>query len=362
MLYFLQSGISPLEARQNPYIYFGFIIAGMGILFFFALNKMFQKKIFDLIRRSASRKEINTVSDYFNLDKDEKLFLTRLCRQFRIKNLAFCFKNDTAVDSLFKKIYHVMSESKNHDKDIDDLFLLRQKIEQFRRKTSLITSSQNIPRNQEITLITSRKEQYIAMLLENSPQGLIITTPRDSLKNEVVFKPLTKLGIFLRSKNFVDYIFTSRVLRYSSMQNINTLVLMHSNNFVTLRSREFRRKNISENIQLTYAVPQIDSAAASKESSSVQRNFISYKFSGGSFSASMIDVSVGGCCIKSSKMVSPDQHLKIEIEHKKFQDEEIIGQVLRSQIKENEIILHIQFKKITKKARNVIFSLVYAYD
>ncbi|MGL4981667.1 MAG: PilZ domain-containing protein [Treponemataceae bacterium] len=359
MLYFLQSGITPLEARQNPYIYFGFIIAGACILFFFALNKVFQKKIFDLIRRSSSRKEINSVSDYFGFDKEERKFLFYLCKKYRIKNLAFCFKNDKEVDKLFKKIYHVMSEGKAYDSDIEVLFLLRQKIERYRRKSTSIASSQNIARNQELSLITSQKEQYLAVVLENTPQGLVITTPRDSLKNEVIFKPLSKIGIFFRSKNFMDYIFTSRIVRYSTLQNANTIVLMHSNNITALKNREFRRKDLSVEARMSYAIPQID-ANVVKESI-VQGSQVSYKISDGTFSGEIVDISAGGCCIKASRSVSVDLHVKIEIQHDLLKTEEIIGHVLHSKENKGVWTLHVQFKKMTKKARNIIFSLVYDY-
>jgi hypothetical protein len=78
-------------------------------------------------------------------------------------------------------------------------------------------------------------------------------------------------------------------------------------------------------------------------------------------SGNIMDISVGGCSMKTNASIQSGARLKIE-----FTQGDIIvaalGQVLRTNRTGINTILHIKFLRVTRKSMNLINAFVYEYE
>ena len=75
----------------------------------------------------------------------------------------------------------------------------------------------------------------------------------------------------------------------------------------------------------------------------------------------IIDISIGGCSIKTSVNVPSGQRLKIEFNHEGNVTVAVLGQVLRTNRSGISTIMHIKFLKVPRRSLNAINALVFEY-
>ncbi|MFQ3547761.1 MAG: PilZ domain-containing protein, partial [Termitinemataceae bacterium] len=77
----------------------------------------------------------------------------------------------------------------------------------------------------------------------------------------------------------------------------------------------------------------------------------------------ILDISAGGCAIKSAAALSAGSYLKIEFDDEQDKSHAALGRVIRTN-KTGTIggIMHIQFVKIPRKTLNAINAMVYEYS
>ena len=81
------------------------------------------------------------------------------------------------------------------------------------------------------------------------------------------------------------------------------------------------------------------------------------------FSGTLLDISIGGCSIKTSIPVQAGSRMKIGIDYADNYKISTLGQVLRAN-RSGSLgnILHIKFLKVPRRAYNSISAIVYGYD
>jgi hypothetical protein len=75
----------------------------------------------------------------------------------------------------------------------------------------------------------------------------------------------------------------------------------------------------------------------------------------------ILDISIGGCSIKTNVSVPSGTRLKIEFTYNNGMNVAALGQVLRTNRAGINTIMHIKFLRIPRKSLNVINALVYEY-
>jgi hypothetical protein len=81
------------------------------------------------------------------------------------------------------------------------------------------------------------------------------------------------------------------------------------------------------------------------------------------FNGTILDVSMGGCSIRTNASIPPGTRLKIEFDYLDKMIIAALGQVLRiNRSGAVSTIMHIKFIKVPRKTMNAINALVYEYD
>ncbi len=77
----------------------------------------------------------------------------------------------------------------------------------------------------------------------------------------------------------------------------------------------------------------------------------------------IMDVSAGGCAIKSAAAIRTGEYLKVDFDDSQGRTLAVLGRTVRTN-KSSGIggIMHIQFMKVPRRALNAINAMVYGYD
>jgi hypothetical protein len=75
----------------------------------------------------------------------------------------------------------------------------------------------------------------------------------------------------------------------------------------------------------------------------------------------IMDISIGGCSMKTTASASMGQRIKIEFIHDDDSKITALGEVLRISRTGVSTIIHVKFLKVPLKSLNVINALVYEY-
>jgi hypothetical protein len=75
----------------------------------------------------------------------------------------------------------------------------------------------------------------------------------------------------------------------------------------------------------------------------------------------IMDISIGGCSIKTNILVQTGSRLKIEFIHSDNFNVAVLGQVIRTNRNGISTVMHIKFLKVPRRSLNAINALVYEY-
>jgi hypothetical protein len=132
------------------------------------------------------------------------------------------------------------------------------------------------------------------------------------------------------------------------------LQINHTGKLKPLVKRMYRRKQAT--IKCDFFLVYLDESGGKKKPPKLVVD--TKKFTG-----TVLDVSIGGCALKTSAPIQVGSRLKISIDYDDGPLIHVLGQVLRSN-RSGAVgtILHMKFLKVPRRAFNSISSLVFGYD
>lgn len=355
MFYYLAT--TPIEARQNPYVYTAIVFAGLFALIFFGINYLINKikerneKLSKMPDSVTSKINIKNLQKILKLTEEEAHFLYKLCKINNVPNLELRLKDETFINGFVKTQFELINSKNIPDKEnlINILFSIRNKIDVHKNKASIINNSINMKVNLKMSYIENDINQYDVTLVDNSEIGFTITSPVDIFNVRLPIEGMSKITLFFEANNNIAYILQSRVLRILSNGNI---LIAHTTNIQPLQRRIQKRINL--NTPCTFSAVQVAIGGNSKSSQMIYTP-MKKKHQG-----KIADISVDGCCLLCDMDIKENQYIHLEINIDGTITDEIIGTIVNThKVKENEYKLHIRFVRISQKVRNKIFSQIY---
>ncbi|HCC36408.1 MAG TPA: PilZ domain-containing protein [Treponema sp.] len=283
----------------------------------------------------------------------------------QVKMLDFVFKNDNVVDprrsllspSLldrhFFKAYRLIERTAGTDDEAQEklslLFSTRNILESFSSADS-ITSTRQIPENAAAVLGTER-EKYPVKVLSSKGDHLVVECPHNVLGTAIQFPRGSKVTLSFFTKSSKGFAFESRILGTSESANMSVLQLVHSNQIKKLAQRRFRRRQTV--IAAAFYFVRLEESERRKESPKMVVD--KRRLSG-----NIMDISIGGCSIKTNVSIPSGTRLKIEASAAGA-NIAVLGQVLRTNRTGMSTIMHIKFLRVPRRSLNIINALVYEY-
>lgn len=352
-MFILEAGFS----RNTSIIIYIPLFIGMGIAAFFLIANIFLKTARNSAKKKASDphrlstyNDVKFITKDLLLTNDEKELLWEICKIHKVPNIIAFMKNQTLLDELFKTVF--LSASDEQKKAL--LFSIRNKIEQDKHNTTLISSTKNIQIGQKITYIDENHDQYASEVLDNVPDGLVLVVPKNIYGDELRPKPLSKITLSFETKNYIAYRLLTRVVRYQQ-RVYSELVVSHTNNLEILHRRNQRR--IPYNPVCVFSAVKVTTGGKGK-SPSVEYTPLDHRYEG-----KLLDISSEGCSIQTNLAVKKQQYIYIEFKLDDSSTDSVYGLIVETtkSTQTNLNTLHVHFVRMKLETRNKIYRLVYEY-
>ena len=295
--------------------------------------------------------------------------LSRLARNMGLnreqtKMLDFILKNDGANDPVrslnsinlldrhFKRAYHTIERSSITEAELNNrlsvLFSTRNIIETSTGNI-VYTNTRQIPENTPAVLSLG-KTNYPVKIISAKLDSLVVENPLSGTGSPLHFSEGTKVGLSFFIQSSDGFLIESRVLGSTKTNLGQTLRLSHSGDIKRLSKRSFRRRQsiISTSFYLVFA----EGGKKKNQKLTVDKR----KYTG-----NIMNISIGGCSIKTTVPIADGQLLKIEFTRDDKSVVVALGEVLRFTRSGTSTILSIKFVRIPRKSLNSINAFVYEY-
>jgi c-di-GMP-binding flagellar brake protein YcgR len=293
----------------------------------------------------------------YGLDADQTEFLEHYARSYGVSDAGFLFQNTKALDKLLKKAYDEIEGSSDSEEIIEGrkriVFGIRERMELVKSQGKVVRSTRELSDGQAIGLLSEDNENYPSRVVAVGPSGIIATVPTDALGTEMRFKKGSKAKVVFYAKNGQGYSFMTKVMGYEARRSGSVMQISHSDHVQMLPSRKHKRRELNSSCYFYYvSVETVREGRKERKKAVVDKRRIM---------GTIIDISAGGCSIKTANPLSQGEYLKIEFDTNRG-TANVLGKVVRVN-KGGGIggIMHVQFARSSLKTLNDIRSYVYGY-
>jgi len=364
-LFLLQVRLGDFQQPRKTPAYVLYFLAGIGAIIVLLLILNYLKnsnKVESLNKTSVDESGQRRFSIFtfrrivanLGLDKEQTNMLEFVLKCDNVTDLVRSFESPMLLDKHFKKAFRLIERTSiSHDEmnnRLSVLFATRNIIEN-KANAVTTTSTRQIPERTPAVLAVG-STNYPIRVISSKGDSLIVEHPLSSTGEPLELQKggLVSLSFFPEpNKGFsVD----SRVLGMTETINgVRVLQLVHSGQIKKLSKRRFRRRQtvITTAFYFVYA----DESKGKKDA---QLTMDRRRFAG-----NIMDISIGGCSIKTSVPVNNGQKLKIEFTREDDSIVAALGEVLRTTKTDTDTIMNIKFIKVPKRSLNSINAMVYEY-
>lgn len=286
------------------------------------------------------------------LNHDQIKMLDYIFKQDNVTNPQHSLASPALLDRHFKKAYKMIERSAHSEEEAQQrfnlLFSTRNTLE-ANSGNDTTTTTRKIPENTDAVL-GFNKDSYPVKILSNKGESLIVENPRTALGSIVQIPRGSKVTLSFFSKSSKGYSFESRIIGSGESGGKPVLHLIHSNQVKNLSKRRFRRRQVA--VSAFFYFVNLDNSSRGKE----KRMVVDKR----RLTGSIMDISIGGCSIKTNVIVPSGTRLKIETSYGGT-NIAALGQVIRTNRTGVKSTLHVVFLKVPMRSLNAINAMVFEY-
>jgi len=306
--------------------------------------------------RRFSKFALRRAASALGLNRDQINLLEWAFRTEGITDPEITLTNPTLLDKAFKHAFRSIEKSAETEAIAEEqkslLFSIRNRVEAVRSNIAKITSSRKLPDNMPATLTSPKGETYPVKIISAKGDELLVESPRSAVGTPIRLPRGAKVQLSFYSKSSQGYRMESRVIATLDTPRGPALQLAHSEKIEALPNRRYKRKQT--HISCFFSLVRIEQRQVGRKIE--KKTLVDDRRSLGT----ILDISAGGCAIKSAAALPPGNYLKIEFDDDHDRSHAALGRVIRTN-KTGGIggIMHIQFVKIPRKTLNTINALVF---
>lgn len=300
---------------------------------------------------------LRRVASSYGLNREQTKLLEQIFRTDGVSEPQRIVENPELLDKHFKQAYRTIertsSTEEEEQKRLALLFSLRNTIDNAQNTGNTITTTTQVAENSTVVLVFG-KESYPVRVLSSGRESLSVECPRNILGNPININKGAKITISFFTKSSKGFSFDTRVVDRTDTSKGSVLQVAHSHKVKNMAQRKSRRKQaaLACNFYLVF-IEESGKGRKKKQKLVLDKR----KFLG-----TILDISIGGCAIKTSTFVAVGSRLKIEISYADESKFAVLGQVLRTNRSgAMGTIMHIKFLKVPRRAWNTINAVVFEY-
>ena len=303
--------------------------------------------------RNFSIIALHRLTGNLGLDREQSKMLEFVLRSDGVTDLERSLNSPNLLDRHFKRAYRLIERTSISEDELNHrlavLFATRNIIE-----TNLgmadTTSTRQIPAN-AAAVLTVGQTNYPIRVISSRGDTLVVENPSSSAGSPLRLPRGSKVSLAFFTKSSKGFSVESRILGAAETADGPVLQLVHSGQIKRLSNRRFRRRQTVISTSF-YCVFVEDTGRRNEKKMIVDKR----KFAG-----NILDISIGGCSIKTTAPLSSGQRLKIEFTREDNSIVVALGEVLRTTKAGVSTIMNIRFLKVPRKSLNSINAMVYEY-
>jgi c-di-GMP-binding flagellar brake protein YcgR len=335
------------------------LVVGIGgVLFFLVIKGLIKNRKGASASRRFSRFALYRIAKSYGLDKAQSKVLEEVFKSDAVSEPNAVIQSAPLLDKHFKRAYHRIKNTEENDtlaqQQIALLFSTRNTIDAIQNTTATATSTREIPANMTAVL-TVAKETYSVRVIDSKGAAVLVECPCNPLGTPQKIPNGTKVSLAFFSKSSKGYSFDSKIVGVQDTSRGPVLQIAHAAQVKALVQRRFRRRQTTATCAfslVTVKEVKVGRKITRKMSLDDRR-----------FSGTLLDISIGGCSLRSSANIQAGVRLKIDFEFADSPSFAVLGQVLRINRGGGlNTTIHIKFIKTPQKAQNSINALVFEYN
>lgn len=354
---------SPILARQNPAVYW-FIVISLAVIAFIILISFVVKKIGDYLKSSeyleahkssvTTKKDIKSLKKKADLNEKEASILWHACKITQAPNVTYLYKDEKAMDQIFKTQYKEMKDKSAGEEQIRTLFHLMHKIERHRNSQISISSSNSLKPGQELVYKDAQGFNWILTLDKQESYGIFLEIPKLLSNSDKKPEPLSKFILTVTAKGNLAYTMQTRAIRYDqSLDGKNLLLIKNQNSLEPMQRRKYRRSNMESPVRVTEVEQRASMTGTSK----------SYALLGQEMEGRFENISIAGCSIRMKNSISDGKYLQLKF-NLNGQEHQVVGIIMNTSknLEDNTTSCHIKFSDVQRFTKNEIGAYVYGFN
>ena len=283
--------------------------------------------------------------------------LENLYKRFSLSNPMVLLSSSKQMDVLLKKSIASIeglstSEAIKENQKLT-LYRIKQIIERNSQKKTIYSGTTQLKSGLTVALTPEGGGRYQSRIISVLRDSLAFAIPNEASGQEVRWKKWTKLKVFFWKPNGQGYSFYTKISGYANIRGIPSILASHSSSVIQAQQRRFRRKAIDKP---AYFYPvRILSEGLGKNAQ--KRAFVD---SGRHTLSTILDISAGGCSIRTAHPLGENELIKVEFETERGNMVSFFGKVKHMRkVRPYGGMMHIMFTRISKRNLNRINSFVY---
>ena len=296
---------------------------------------------------------LRRIAHEMGLDREQTRMLEFILRNGNVTDPKKSLDSPELMDKHFKRAYWLIEQTAISEEELNRrlsvLFSIRNTIEVYFDNVT-IESTHQIPENATAVLVLDDLN-YPTKVLSSRGELLIVEHPVDSRGVPASIPKGKRVNLTFFIKTSKGFSAASRVVGFMETMNRRIIKLAHSNKVKKLSSRRFRRRRTA--ISTSFYLVHVETGIGMKQKRLIvdKRQFV----------GNIMDISVGGCSIKTTSPIKAGYKVKIEFTREDSLTVAALGEVLRTNRTGYNTVMHIKFLKIPRKSLNFINAMVYEY-
>jgi c-di-GMP-binding flagellar brake protein YcgR len=294
------------------------------------------------------------LANNIGLDRDQTKMLEFILKTDNVTDPVRSINSPALLDRHFKRAYRIIERSANTEEEAQQrlalLFSTRNILESANSGGGSVASTRQVA-EKAAAVITIGQESYPVKVISTKGDNLVVENPKNALGTPIRLPRGGKITLSFFTKSSKGFSFESRILGTADSPEGPVLQLVHSSQIKRLSQRRYRRRQTV--IAAVFYFVYVEETGHRKEKKMVvdKRRL----------TGNIMDISIGGCSIKTNMSVPSGTRLKIEFIHSNNMHVAVLGQVLRTNRTGVSTIMHIKFLRVPRRSMNAINALVFEY-
>lgn len=282
-----------------------------------------------------------------------------MIKRYQIKNPHALLDHPSVLDNYLSKMIAGIDAQKSSDANKEaqkhTLYRIKQIIERNSQQAASITSSRQLKINQNISVSAEAGDRRQSRVISILKESIAIEVPIADTGNQLRWKKWTRLKVYFWRDNGEGYSFETKIIGYNTIRGVSSAFLQHSDRVTKSKQRKYRRRILDRPCYF-YPVRIITTGTGKKQTKKAfvetQRGAL----------GTVIEVSAGGCSIRTSRSLRQGALMKIDFETNRGTPVSSYGKVVLTR-KEDIMgfIMHIMFTRVSRTHLNSINAFVYDF-